>query len=51
MPPYLMVGVPVAVICFLAAVVVYERHTENTEARKRAEHLRRWLQTQGQPPH
>lgn len=50
MPPFLIVGIPVAVICLLTGIVVYERHTENSEARRRAEHLKRWLHAQGPGP-
>jgi cell division protein FtsN len=50
MPTYVMVGIPVAVICILAGLVVYERHTEKADERKRAEGLKRWMGSQGPPP-
>ena len=51
MPPVLVIGIPVAVILILTGMVAYERHTESTEARKREQHLKRWLNDQGPPPH
>jgi hypothetical protein len=47
----LIIGIPVAAILILGAVVAYERHAENTEARKRTQHLKRWMNDQGPPPH
>ena len=49
MPTYLLVGIPVAIICILGGMVAYERHTEKKEARKREEGLRRWMGSQ-EPP-
>ena len=46
----LIIGIPVAAILILGAVVAYERHTESTEARKRTQHLKRWLNDQGPAP-
>jgi uncharacterized membrane protein len=50
MSTFVLVGIPVLVICGLAGMVVYERHTESAEARRRAEHLKRWLDSQSPPP-
>jgi hypothetical protein len=50
MPTYLLVGIPVAIISILGGLVAYERYTEKTEARKRAEGLRRWMGSQDPPP-
>jgi hypothetical protein len=50
MPTYLLVGIPVAIICILGGLVAYERYTEKTEARKRAEGLKRWMESQEPPP-
>ena len=47
----LIIGIPVAVILILIAMVAYERHTESMEARKRTGHLKRWLNDQGPAPH
>jgi hypothetical protein len=49
MPTYLVVGIPVAIICILGGLVAYERHTEKTEERKRAEGLKRWMGSQDPP--
>ena len=46
----LIIGIPVAVILILAALVAFERHTESAEARKRTDHLKRWLNKQGPAP-
>jgi hypothetical protein len=46
MPTYLLVGIPVAIICILGGLVAYERYTERAEARKRAEGLKRWIGSQ-----
>ena len=51
MPSVLIIGIPVAVILILTGMVVYERHAASTEARKRSEHLKRWLGGQGPAPH
>ena len=37
MPTYLLVGIPVAIICILGGLVVYERYTEKADEKKRAE--------------
>jgi hypothetical protein len=50
MAPVLIIGIPVAVILILAGMVAYERHRENTEARKRTQHLKRWMNDQGPAP-
>lgn len=47
----LIIGLPIAVILILAAMVAYERHTESKEARKRTGHLKRWISDQGPAPH
>jgi hypothetical protein len=47
----LIIGLPIAVILILTAMVAYERHTENKEARKRTGHLKRWINDQGPAPH
>ncbi len=47
----LIIGIPVAVILILTAMVAYERHTESSEARKRTGHLKRWMDDQGSAPH
>lgn len=46
----LIIGIPVAVILILTALVAYERHAESAEARKRTDHLKRWLHEQGPGP-
>jgi hypothetical protein len=51
MPTYVLVGIPAAIICILGGLVVYERYTEKKEERKRAEGLKRWMESQEpQPP-
>ena len=50
MPTFVLVGIPVLVICGLAGLVAYERYTAGVEARKRTDHLKRWLHAQGPPP-
>jgi hypothetical protein len=45
----LPVGIPLLVILGLVAIVVYERHTERVEERRRTENLKRWLHSQGPP--
>jgi hypothetical protein len=50
MPAYVLVGIPAAIICILGGLVAYERYTERTEARKRAEGLKRWMESQDAPP-
>ena len=50
MPTYLLVGIPVAIICILGGLVAYERYTEKKDARKREEGLKRWMGSQGPPP-
>jgi hypothetical protein len=50
MPTYVLVGIPAAIICLLGGLVAYERHTEKAEERKRAENLKRWMESQGAPP-
>ena len=47
----LIIGLPIAVILILTAMVAYERHSESKEARKRTGHLKRWMSDQGAPPH
>lgn len=47
----LIIGLPIAVILILTAMVAYERHTESKEARKRTGHLKRWISDQGPAPH
>ena len=47
----LIIGIPVAVILILTGMVAYERHTDSTEARKRTQHLKRWMNDQGPAPH
>ena len=47
----LIIGIPVAVILILAAMVAYELHSESKEARKRTGHLKRWLDDQGPARH
>lgn len=49
MPTYLLVGIPVAIICILVGLVAYERHTEKAEEHKRAESLKRWMGDQDPP--
>lgn len=49
MPTYVLVGIPVAIICVLGGLVAYERHTEKAERSKRAESLKRWMESQ-EPP-
>ena len=49
MPTYLLVGIPVAIICILGGLVAYERHTEKKEERKRSEGLKRWMGSQNPP--
>ena len=46
-----IIGLPIAVILILTAVVAYERHTESKEERKRTGHLKRWMSDQGPAPH
>jgi len=46
----LIIGLPIALILILTAVVAYERHTESKEARKRTSHLKRWISDQGPAP-
>jgi hypothetical protein len=50
MPTYLLVGIPATIICILGGLVAYERYTEKTEERKRAESLKRWVGSQEPPP-
>ena len=50
MPTYLLVGIPVAIICLLGGLVVYERYTEKAEEHKRADSLKRWMGSQDPPP-
>jgi hypothetical protein len=50
MPTYLLVGIPAAIICILGGLVAYERYTEKSEERKRAEGLKRWMGSQETPP-
>lgn len=50
MPTYLLVGIPAAIICLLGGLVAYERHTEKADERKRAEGLKRWMDSQVPPP-
>ena len=49
MPTYLLVGIPAAIICILGGLVAYERYTERKEERKRAEGLKRWMESQESP--
>ena len=46
-----IIGLPIAVILILTAMVAYERHSESKEARKRTDHLKRWMSDQGSAPH
>ena len=46
----LIIGLPIAVILILTALVAYERHTESKEARKRTGHLKRWINEQDPAP-
>jgi hypothetical protein len=46
----LIIGLPIAVILILTAMVAYERHSENKEARRRTGHLKRWINDQGPAP-
>ena len=49
MPTYLLVGIPVAIICILGGLVAYERYTEKVEERKRVDGLKRWMGSQAPP--
>ncbi len=49
MPTYVLVGIPVAIICILGGLVVYERHAEKTHENKRANSLKRWAASQDPP--
>ena len=45
----LPIGIPLLVILGLVGIVVYERHTERVEERKRTENLKRWVNSQVPP--
>jgi hypothetical protein len=44
-----LIVIPLLVILGLAGIVVYERHTERADERKRTEDLKRWLHSQVPP--
>ncbi|MEO8052231.1 MAG: hypothetical protein ABI833_17615 [Acidobacteriota bacterium] len=49
MPTYLMVGIPVAIICILGGLVAYERRAEKAQELKRQDSLKSWMESQGPP--
>ena len=47
MPTFVLVGLPALIIAVLGGIVAYERHAKSSEAHKRADKLKRWLDSQG----
>ena len=46
MPNILPIGIPLLVILGLIGIVMYERHSERVEERRRTQNLKRWLHSQ-----
>ncbi len=49
MPTYVLVGIPLAIICILGGLVLYERRTEKAQELKREGSLKSWMESQGPP--
>ena len=47
MPSFVLVGIPIVIICVLGGILAYERHAKRADEHKRADSLKHWLESQG----